>query len=185
MDGRKYCLKQVEVRLKLKEAPPIYSERSISSTDEAVDVMRSVLAEMDREYLCVVNLDAALHPINFNVVSIGSINQALVPVQNVFKAAILGNAAVLILFHNHPSGDLNPTMEDIAITKRLAAAGHLMDITVLDHIIVGGRTGAFYSFKESMPSVLDSYARIDEITSDSVGEGKPEVRQHPRRAPRL
>ncbi len=84
-----YKFKQVQVRLKLAEAEPLYSTEQITAPDRAVDIMSKVLAQMDREYCCVVNLDGANHPINFNVVSIGDINQAHVPIQNVFKSAIL------------------------------------------------------------------------------------------------
>ena len=91
--AQEYELKQVKVRLRLAEEDPIYSTEQITSPDKAADVMSKVLAQMDREYCCVVNIDAGGHPINFNVVSMGDVNQTLVPVQNVFKSAILSNAA--------------------------------------------------------------------------------------------
>ena len=84
-------LKQVQVRLKLSEAEPLYSTEQITTPDKAAEVMAQALAQLDREYCCVVNLDAAKHPINFNIVSIGDVNQAQVPIQNVFKSAILSN----------------------------------------------------------------------------------------------
>ena len=74
-----YELKQVHVRLKLAEVEPLYSTEQITTPDKAVSVMAQALSQLDREYCCVVNLDAAKHPINFNIVSIGDVNQAQVP----------------------------------------------------------------------------------------------------------
>ncbi len=74
-----------------------------------------------------------------NVVSIGSLNSSLVHPREVFKAAILGNAAAIILAHNHPSGDPSPSPEDLEITRRLVEAGKILGIEVLDHVIIGDR----------------------------------------------
>ena len=153
--AEEYELKQVKVRLKLAEAEPLYSTEQITTPDKAAEVMAQVLAQMDREYCCVVNLDGANHPINFNVVSIGDVNQAHVPIQNVFKSAILSNASSIMMFHNHPSGSVNASREDIDVTKRLIEAGRIMNIPVLDHIIVGGGTAESFSFKEANPEMFN------------------------------
>ena len=153
--AEEYELKQVKVRLKLAEAEPLYSTEQITTPDKAAEVMAQVLSQMDREYCCVVNLDGANHPINFNVVSIGDVNQAHVPIQNVFKSAILSNAASIMMFHNHPSGSVKASREDIDVTKRLIEAGKIMNIPVLDHIIVGGGTTERFSFKEENPEMFN------------------------------
>ena len=153
--AEEYELKQVKVRLKLAEAEPLYSTEQITTPDKAAEVMAQVLSQMDREYCCVVNLDGANHPINFNVVSIGDVNQAHVPIQNVFKSAILSNAASIMMFHNHPSGSVKASREDIDVTKRLIEAGKIMNIPVLDHIIVGGGTTDRFSFKEENPEMFN------------------------------
>ena len=153
--AEEYELKQVKVRLKLAEADPIYSTEQITTPDKAAEVMAQVLSQMDREYCCVVNLDGANHPINFNVVSIGDVNQAHVPIQNVFKSAILSNAASIMMFHNHPSGSVKASREDIDVTKRLIEAGKIMNIPVLDHIIVGGGTKERFSFREESPEMFN------------------------------
>lgn len=153
--AEEYELKQVKVRLKLAEADPIYSTEQITTPDKAAEVMAQVLSQMDREYCCVVNLDGANHPINFNVVSIGDVNQAHVPIQNVFKLAILSNAASIMMFHNHPSGSVKASREDIDVTKRLIEAGKIMNIPVLDHIIVGGGTKERFSFREESPEMFN------------------------------
>ena len=150
-----YELQQVKVRLKLAEAEPLYSTEQITTPDKAAEVMAQALAQMDREYCCVVNLDGANHPINFNVVSIGDVNQAHVPIQNVFKSAILSNAASIMMFHNHPSGSTSASKEDIEVTKKLIEAGRIMNIPVLDHIIVAGGSAEHFSFRDNNPEMFD------------------------------
>jgi len=82
-------------------------------------------------------LDGKNQVLGFNVVSIGSLTAALVHAREVFKPAILGNAAAIILVHNHPSGDPEPSAEDQALTARLKQAGELLGIRVLDHVVIG------------------------------------------------
>ena len=172
-DEKAYVLKQVQVRLRLAEAEPLYSTEEISTPEKAAQVMAEAMADLDREYFCIVNLDSRNRAINyqtakidldgpagdfrvlnFNVVSIGDINQAVVPVQNVFKSAILSNATSIMLLHNHPSGNLSPSKEDIEVTQKLSEAGMLMNIPVLDHIIVGGGTAKRYSLRENRPELF-------------------------------
>ncbi len=145
-----------QVRVQLREAPPIYSTSQITSPEDAVKVMSETLAMMDREYCCVVNLDNRNRPINYNVVSIGDVNSAMVPIQNVFKSAILSNAASIMLFHNHPSGELTPSREDEILTEKLIYAGKIMNINVVDHVIVGGEEGKHYSFREGEGFLFDA-----------------------------
>ena len=167
-----YELKQVKVRLKLAEAEPLYSTEQITTPDKAAEVMAQALSQMDREYCCVVNLDGANHPINFNVVSIGDVNQAHVPIQNVFKSAILSNASSIMMFHNHPSGSVQASREDIDVTKRLIEAGKIMNIPVLDHIIVGGGNGERFSFKEANPEMFNVSERAAYAVHEPI-EHKP------------
>lgn len=86
-------LKQMDVRLKLVEGNGVYSDKPISNPQEAISVMADVMAGLDREEVCVVNLDSKDRPINFNVVSIGTINTSIVSGRELFKSAILSNAA--------------------------------------------------------------------------------------------
>ena len=133
-----YSLTEVRVRLKLTEGETLYSAKPIDCPDAATRLMAGMLSEMDREHCCVVNLDNHLRPISFNIVSVGGINSTMVPVANVFKTAILQNAASLMIMHNHPSGNIEPSKEDISLTQRLLEAGRLLEIPIIDHIIVGG-----------------------------------------------
>lgn len=170
-----YRLKEVDVRLKLMDGPSYYSNKPLSSPKDAVDVMRDVLKELDREWVCVVNMDNHLKPVNFNVVSIGSINQSLAPIQNIFKSAILSNCSNLMLLHNHPSGDIEPSSEDRRLTVRLVEAAKLMDMQLLDHVIVGGQTGEIFSFRKDNPRLFDSrdidLGYIHQMTGEVKGRG--------------
>jgi DNA repair protein RadC len=103
---------------------------------DAAAVFRVLFSGADREMFAVLCLDVRHRVVVANVVSIGSLTEAPVHPREVFKAAILCNAAALILGHVHPSGDLTPGREDIRLTKRLADAGELLGIKVLDHLIV-------------------------------------------------
>src|SRR5262249_32765455 len=95
----------------------------------------------------LVLLNAKHRPIGLNTVSVGSLTASIVHGREVFKPAIAGNAAAVILAHNHPSGDPSPSTEDVELTKRLRDAGELLGIRVLDHVIVGD--GKHYSFVDA------------------------------------
>ncbi len=147
----KYKLKQVDIRLKLASAKPLYSTEPITTPKQAIKVMAEALIDKDREYCLVVNLDNANHPINFNIVSIGDINQTQVPIQNLFKSAILSNAARILAIHNHLSGSVNPSEEDHLVTQKMVMAGGIMNIPLTDHIIVSNNTDQFCSFRTDHP----------------------------------
>jgi DNA repair protein RadC len=80
------------------------------------------------------------------VVSVGCLTASLVHPREVFQEAVVARAAALVLFHNHPSGDPEPSAEDVSLTRRLAGAGALMGIEVLDHVVLGA--GRFVSLKQ-------------------------------------
>ena len=172
-EPRPYELKQVQVRLRLSEAGSIYSSKEITNHVRAAEVMSDVLAQMDREYVCVVNLDIKNRPINFNIVSIGDIEAAIAPPQNIFKSAILSNSARIMLMHSHPSGDLTPSMEDMILTKRVYQVGTMMNIPLVDHVIVAGGTGQTYSLLENHPELFRMSETItNEIMRGTVQEDK-------------
>ena len=91
-------------------------------------------------------LDTKNKVIGIFSLSIGSLNASIIHPRDVFQRAILSNAASVILVHNHPSGDPTPSPEDMELTRKLVEAGKMLDITVLDHVIVG--EGAYISMKE-------------------------------------
>ena len=136
-----------QVAIRMVEQPPLYSNEPMNNPDVAIRVMNEFLSQMDRELFCIVNLQADLTPINMNIVSVGSLNEALINPREIFKSAILSNAHSMMLIHNHPSGNLTPSTSDIQTTTRMQELGELMGISLVDHIITG-RNGNYYSFRD-------------------------------------
>lgn len=150
--GKKYELEQVSVRL-VKDAP-LLSETAISSPEAAVQVLGDAFSDYDREVLGVVHLRSDKVPINMTIASIGSLNQSISHPRELLKAAFLSNADSILLFHNHPSGKVTPSREDIAITARMQQLCMLAGIPVIDHIILG-KDQTYYSFREKKTLPMD------------------------------
>lgn len=135
------------VSLKLvKESSLLYKERSIRSPEDGYKLMRHFLGDLDREAFIVIALDTKNQPTSINICHVGSLNSSIVHPREVMKSAILSNAASILVGHNHPSGQPEPSREDIAVTHRLVEAGKVIGIDLIDHIIVGDET--FTSLKE-------------------------------------
>ena len=120
---------------------------TVRSPKDAASVLWECVKESDREKFVVLLLDSKNSIIGVTIVSVGILDSALVHPREVFKPAILCNAAAIILAHNHPSGDPSPSSEDRRVTQRLHEAGTLLGIEVLDHVIVGEKD-RFVSLKE-------------------------------------
>ena len=124
----------------------------INSPEDAATLMREDMRTLDREEFWVLLLNTKNGLIKKCPTSRGSLNASIVEPREVFKDAIAASAASMILVHNHPSGDPTPSAEDVTVTKRLVKAGELLNISVLDHIILGHRTTGrdrdFASLKE-------------------------------------
>ena len=101
---------------------------------------------MQEHFYCVY-LDTKNHIIKDKLLLIGTINQSLVHPREVFKEAYLLSATSIICIHNHPSGNVNPSNNDIIITKQLKEVGKLLGINVIDHIIIG--KDSYYSFNDN------------------------------------
>lgn len=130
-----------------KESSILYSPRKISSPKDSVNLLRQFLENKDREEFIVTCLDSKNQPTCINICSIGTLNASLIHPREVFKTAILSNAASIIVSHNHPSGNPSPSNEDISITKRIKETGELLGIQLLDHIIIG-ENHKYFSLKE-------------------------------------
>ncbi len=111
----------------------------INKPVDAFELVKDELVHSDREMLLSIMLTVKNDLIGVETVSIGSITASTTTSRDVFKSAILANAVAIIVCHNHPSGDLTPSNEDIKITKHLTAAGELLGIKVLDHLIVSNQ----------------------------------------------
>lgn len=141
-----FKLEVVSVRL-VRDAP-LFSGHRIREPEDAVKVVGDFLCEMDREVVCVINLKSDGTPINCSIVSMGAVNRAIAEPREIFRAGILSNAAQMILVHNHPSGCLEPSREDVMLTDRMLKLTELMGIRLMDHIIVGGGNSRYFSFRE-------------------------------------
>ena len=142
-----FNLDVVSVRL-VKDAP-IMSGHPITNPEDAVLLLGKHLCEMDREVLCVINMKTDGTPINCSFVSVGCLSNTLAHPRELFKGSILSNASQMIMLHNHPSGNIHPSKDDILLTNRFTSVCDLMGIPLVDHVIVGGGNGEFYSFKEN------------------------------------
>ncbi len=111
----------------------IFSPENIASF--AWDAMK--LHEEPEENFVIVCLNTKNRIVGVHIISIGSLNSSIVHPREIFKAAMLNNAASIICLHNHPSGDPEPSREDKETTQRIVEAGKVIGINVLDHIVVG------------------------------------------------
>ena len=130
----------------VKESSFLYQTRQILSPNDAYEMIKEQLEGLDREQFIIACLNTKNEPTNITVVSVGTLNKAIIHPREVFKTAILSNAASIMAFHNHPSGETTPSQQDIQLTNRLYEVGELLGIKLLDHLIIGDRT--FTSLKE-------------------------------------
>lgn len=155
-------IKVVNVRL-VKE-PSLYSTKEVTSPEAVMEVVAGELKNYDREVFAILNLKTNGKPINLHICSIGTLDAAMVNPREAFKAIILSNAASFICVHNHPSGNCEPSQDDIAVTERMVKCGELMGIKMLDHIIIAAETGEQASFLRK--GLLDGMRSRDDYTSE-------------------
>ena len=155
-------IKVVNVRL-VKE-PSLYSTKEVTSPEAVMEVVASELKNYDREVFAILNLKTNGKPINLHICSIGTLDATMVNPREAFKAIILSNAASFICVHNHPSGNCEPSQDDIAVTERMVKCGELMGIKMLDHIIIAAETGEQASFLRR--GLLDGMRSRDDYTSE-------------------
>lgn len=122
------------------------SEKKVTSPQDVADIFIPLLRDEIKEKFLLVCLNSANKIITYELISVGNLNSSIVHPREVFKAALDHNSASIILLHNHPSGNPEPSNEDIAITKKIVESGKILDIPVFDHIIIAGNL--FTSFVE-------------------------------------
>lgn len=127
----------------IREGEFAFDREKITSSQIAIDYFVRYFRGRgeDREVFLAVSLDTKKTTIHLERVSVGSLDAAIVHPREVFKSAVLVGASCVLLAHNHPSGDPDPSREDIVMTKRLAEAGKILGVEVLDHIVVGRDCG--------------------------------------------
>lgn len=136
------------VEIKMVKEKTLFPRHTIVSPRDAVQLLRDRFANLDRESLVVLNVDIQGNVTCMNTVSTGTVSGTLFSPREVYKSAILSNSSGVILIHNHPSGNPKPSSEDMLVTRRMSESSKIMDIRFLDHIIVAGGTGEYYSFME-------------------------------------
>ena len=124
-----------------------YGKKAIKGPQDLAELGQKMIQDTDREVFLLVTLNTRNHINCINVVSIGTINTALVAPREVMKVAILSSASGIACIHNHPSGDPDPSSDDIQITNRLVECGKLFGIDLIDHVIITG-DGQYESLRE-------------------------------------
>ena len=138
---------------KFKETKITYPEltempkKKITSPQDFFELFNPVLKEEPKEVFLVAWLSSSNRVQGFEIISAGSLNASIVDPRAVFRSAIIANCASIIIAHNHPSGNTDPSSEDITITKKLVEVGKIIEINIFDHIIFGN--GKYTSLVES------------------------------------
>ena len=136
-------------KIQISMVKEVYLSSTRYSCSEEIannEIVEKELRHSDREKFICIHLNIKNQIISYEVVSIGSLTSSIVHPREVFKAAILANAASVCFLHNHPSGSSEPSIDDIEITKRLCKAGSILGINVLDHLIIAGND--YLSFRQ-------------------------------------
>jgi DNA repair protein RadC len=130
----------------VREGRAIPATEFVQTSEGAARILQPLFAGLDREQFLICGLDAKHGLIGINIVSTGSLTLAIVHPREVFKPLILMNAGAWLCAHNHPSGDITPSLEDRVLTKRLREASELFGIPLLDHLILADER--YYSFAD-------------------------------------
>ena len=130
------------------ESQVFYNNRRINGAKMVCDLLQAIgLHEKAGEEFHSVYLNTKHEIIGMEMISKGTLNASLVHPREVFKGALLANAYAMILAHNHPSGDVEPSTADKLATETLVQAGKILDVKILDHVIIGSK-GGYFSFME-------------------------------------
>lgn len=132
-----------EISRRLSTQAPSYKSKELTDPEKVYRLIKSKLKDYHKEHFYIIALNSRGHSIA--EVSVGSLNASVVHPREVFTEAIKNKAASVVFAHNHPSGDPEPSEDDLEITKRLVESGKILGIEVLDHIIVA--KDGFFSFK--------------------------------------
>lgn len=147
---------------------PLRRRQPLSSSRAVVQALRSRLAAETREHLLAIALDAKNRPIAELSIAVGGLSACVVQPTDVFRALLREAAASVILVHNHPSGDPEPSAEDIALTDRLCQAGELLGIAVLDHIVIA-REGYFSFLDAGLLGPAPATSRVRSANGSALG----------------
>ena len=185
--------------LRIAEQPaPVAGAPALHSSAETADYIRPQIGAADREAFVILHLDVKNQLLDVELHGLGDVDSSAVYPRQVFRSALLRNAAALIFCHNHPSGDPEPSLADRELTRDLVVGAHALGIKVLDHIIVGRGEGYFsfadkgllddYGLAASLGHVQEDPRDYDDEPIDGVGfadpGGRSALRAATRRNPR-
>lgn len=145
----KYVIQEVEPRLRLQNIKQRVSEEPLLSSEAVVKFAKSHMKGFASESILVFNMDPSGAVINFCRVSTGTLTQSMTSGREIFKAAILSNAAGILIVHNHVVDDPKPSQDDIILTNAIAQAGQILGIPLIDHIIITAGGTKHYSIADS------------------------------------
>ena len=128
-------IKRIRLR-QVREGQLQFAVDQVNKPSDVYDAVKSYYKGADREILSVLCLDAQNAPVCFNVASIGSLNTTRTRPAEILKVAIVTNASGLVIIHNHPSGSLEPSPEDVEFTRAMQQACELVGIDLYDHLVV-------------------------------------------------
>lgn len=154
------------VNIRLNHDRTLFTDKRIDNPDAAVDLLRNEMQYYDREHVIALFMDSANQVLNASICHIGAINKSVAETASILKPALLLNASNFIILHNHPSGNAEPSIDDINVTRKLEIAGKIFDIPLLDHIIVGSE-GRYYSFAKEDKI---GHAKLVISDDDQLGE---------------
>jgi len=146
-EKKKITILSIEARYRkevVREDAPAWVSKRFTSAQQVFEMFYDLRLEA-KEHFIALHLDGKNRIACFDRVSVGSLNQSIVNMRELFKTACLSSAAAILILHNHPTGDPTPSREDLEITRRIKEAGDLLGIRLLDHIIIGD---SYLSFAE-------------------------------------
>lgn len=137
----------------------------VGSTEDIAEFAANEIADSDREIVGLINVNSKGKILNWNIVSIGSLDSAFCEPRDVFKTSILSNAGGVFMVHCHPCGDATPSNADFTATERLVNAGKLLGIPLIDSVIVGCGTREFCGLRGMKPELFGDIPSEDDTVS--------------------
>ena len=148
-DSKSYTIPVYKLQLALEGTCVV---TPLSDPERVAEYLKDI-AISDREQMVCLHLDTKNRPRGRQTISIGALNATIITARELYKGVLLDNAYACIISHNHPSGDPTPSIEDDAITRKIARAGAILGVPLLDHVIVAPG-GGFFSYRHSRPDCL-------------------------------
>ncbi|OFW99249.1 MAG: hypothetical protein A3E78_11725 [Alphaproteobacteria bacterium RIFCSPHIGHO2_12_FULL_63_12] len=128
------AVREIEIRIKGKGRG---MAATVTNPEAAAAFFRGIIGQDVREQFVALYLDGRNHPIGWRIVSVGTANESFAHPREVFQAAVGLGAVQVVVAHNHPSGDTRPSLPDLEVTQRLSAAGEILGIHLIDHLVIG------------------------------------------------